>query len=99
MAQFICLHEGFCHYFDAVIDKLCLGMTFHPAKYFTVTRKQKVNRLILRGVTWDEMYMFISLLIVMGFLSEQHTSLGQVKGSSAEGVKCAPPSPGFGSGG
>lgn len=66
MAQFICLHEGFCHYFDAVIDKLCLGMTFHPAKYFTVTRKQKVNRLILRGVTWDEMYMFISLSVRKG---------------------------------
>ena len=65
--QFSCPREAFCYFFDSdVIDKLCQWMNARAAAHFTATGKRKVNGLLWRSVGADEMYVFLSLLMVMG---------------------------------
>lgn len=59
-------------------------MNFWAAKHFAATGNQKVNRMIWKAVTQDEiytLYMFISLLMVMGVMRKWY--MGQVRYSGA----------------
>ena len=62
-------HEAFRYYFDdELIDKMCTWMNKRAAEYFRTTGKRKVHGLIWKDVEAKEMYVFISLLIVMGIV-------------------------------
>ena len=56
----------FFYFDDEVIDKLCEWTNARATEYFRVTGKRKVNGLLWRPVTQDEIYVFLGLLMVMG---------------------------------
>ena len=66
--DFTCPREAFCYFFDNdLINKLCEWMNMRAAEYFTANPlKRKVNGLIWKPATIDEMYVFFSLLMLMG---------------------------------
>ena len=65
--QFTCPREAFCFFFDdTVIDKLALWMNERAAQYFTITGRRKVNGRLWKPAGRDDMYLFLSLLMVMG---------------------------------
>ena len=66
--DFTCPREAFCYFFDNdLIHKLCEWMNMRAAEYFTANPlKRKVNGLIWKPATSDEMYVFFSLLMLMG---------------------------------
>lgn len=89
VAQLPYLLEAFCHYLNEVIDKLCIWMNFWAAKRFAATGNQRVNRLIWKAVTQDEMYMlyvFISLLMVMGVMRKWYMGWVRYSGAVRKGL-------------
>ena len=48
-------------FYDKVIDKMCEWMNARAAEYFHISGKRKVNGLIWRPATRDDMYVFFFL--------------------------------------
>ena len=66
--------DAFCYFFDEdLVQQLCDWTNERAEGYFADTQKRKVNGLLWRDVTKDEMYVFLALVMIQGIVKMPRT--------------------------